>query len=300
MSKTLKEQTLPKIGFIGLVLMGSRMARRLLESKHELYIYNRTREKGLELIKDGAIWKNSPKELAKEVDIIFSMLSTPEITALMAFGEFGFLENLKENSIWINTSSVNPHFAKACGEASSKYGINFIDAPVVGGIIPAEKGELLIYAAGDSKDIKRAESAFNALSKEVVVLDEHGLGSIIKMAYSMLRGVSIAMFSEAMNFGEALGVEKEKFIDTLLKSDMAAPFLKRKREAILNEDFSTHFPLKWLLKDLFLASIAAYDSNTPIPITHAAKELFTEAKLKGYGDLDYSAISKKENKQKED
>jgi 3-hydroxyisobutyrate dehydrogenase/glyoxylate/succinic semialdehyde reductase len=110
----------------------------------------------------------------------------------------------------------------------------------------------------------------------------------------MLRGTAMAAFGEVLKFGDTLGIDKAELIDSLLSSDMAAPFLHRKRDSILAGDFEPRFPLRWMHKDLFLASITAYDANVPIPMVHTAKEVFASARNIGNGELDYSAVCKAE------
>ncbi|MBB3907818.1 NAD(P)-dependent oxidoreductase [Anoxybacteroides rupiense] len=145
------------IGFIGLGLMGSRMARNLLESGYELIVHNRTKEKAAPLLEAGAKWANSPKEAAEQADVLFTMLAHPKAVEAAAFGENGFLHHLSPEKLWVDCSTVDPSFTRQMAEEARKRGIHFLDAPVSGSVIPAEKGELVFFVGGDPKDLKKVE-----------------------------------------------------------------------------------------------------------------------------------------------
>lgn len=119
-----------KIGFIGLGIMGSRMATNLRKTGRELVVYNRTKEKAGPLLAGGAVWAGSPAEIGKQADVVFTMLSKPEAVAQMALGKDGFLAYLKKDSLWVDCSSVNPSFSRHMAGAAKGKDVRFLDAPV--------------------------------------------------------------------------------------------------------------------------------------------------------------------------
>jgi 3-hydroxyisobutyrate dehydrogenase-like beta-hydroxyacid dehydrogenase len=279
-----------QIGFIGLGIMGSRMAANLLKADHELNIYNRTREKAKALIKEGAQWCNTPARLAEKVDILFTMLAHPEAVSQLAFGDEGYLENLKPNSIWVDCSTVNPSFAKAMAAEAQKRQIRYVDAPVMGTKKPAGEGQLVFYAGGKKEDVEILKPFFEIMGKAVKHVGDQGMGASFKMVANLLVAQNILMFSEAVALGRALGFSQEMLFDMLLGGPLAAPYLSLKKPKIEEGIYEADFPLKWMHKDLHLVTLTAYEKGVALPTTNAAKEVFLQAKKSGLGEKDFAAI----------
>ena len=281
-----------KIGFIGLGIMGSRMAMNLLKSGYDLKVYNRTKEKADNLLKNGATWAASAKEAGKEVDILFTMLEKPEVVEELATGAEGFLEGMKKDSIWIDSSTVNPSFSERMSKRAEQKGIRFMDAPVSGSKIPAKEGELLFLAGGSEKDFQEAKPLFLKMGKDAVHIGPAGKGSAMKIMINQLLGQSILAFSESLNLGMAMGIDKKTGMDILLKTPVTAPILDVFRSRIENNEYEPNFPLKHLQKDLHLFTETAYELGQPSPLTNAAKEVYGLAKHKNMADLDFTAVFK--------
>ncbi|MGV3488904.1 MAG: NAD(P)-dependent oxidoreductase [Tuberibacillus sp.] len=281
-----------KLAFIGLGIMGSRMANNLLKAGFPITVHNRTKEKANPLIGAGALWADSPKEAAAQADIVFTMLSNPEAVEEMAYADNGLFSGLQPGSLWVDVSTVNPAFSRKMAEDAWAQHIRFLDAPVSGSKIPAENGELIFLVGGKEEDFKEAEPYFNAMGKVAHYLGENGNGSSMKILINLLMAHDIAAFSETVHLGEAMGLDKGLVVDMLLNHAVTAPILKGKRDKIMDEDFEPEFPLKHMQKDLHLVSLSAYENNYAMPLAGAVKELFAQAKQHGLGDLDMSAIYK--------
>ena len=281
-----------KIGFIGLGIMGSAMASNLLKSGHELLIYNRTKEKGENLVKQGAIWKDSPAAVAKEIDVLFTMLENPGAVESLALDANGFLNEMKEGSIWVDSSTVNPSFSKKMSEKAIAKNIRFLDAPVSGSKVPAEKGELLFLVGGEKADMEDVQPLFDLMGQKAVHIGDHGKGSAMKIMINNLLGQSMLAFSESVSLGMAMGLDKKMAIEVLLNTPVTAPILDVFRSRIEDENYEANFPLKHLQKDLHLFTETAYELNQAVPLTNAAKEVYAQAKQKGQADLDFSSIFK--------
>jgi 3-hydroxyisobutyrate dehydrogenase/glyoxylate/succinic semialdehyde reductase len=282
-----------KIGFIGLGIMGSRMAANLLKKGHELIVHNRTREKAQPLLDQGAAWAGSPADMAKQVNIIFTMLSKPDAVAEVALmGKHSFLHKLPPNSLWIDCSSVNPSFSRLMFVEAKQRKVRLLDAPVAGSKGPAEQAQLLFFVGGDSGDVKEARPLLECMGKAVHHIGGHGMGSAMKMVNNLLLGQAMVAFSEALVFGESLGITKQTMFDTLASSPVMAPFLNFKRKKMEQNDFSVEFPLQWMHKDLHLAAETAYETGAALPAANCAKELFTLAMRAGLGEQDFTAVYK--------
>lgn len=279
-----------KIGFIGLGIMGSRMAANLQKKGYDLVVYNRTKEKAKYLLQNGAAWAASPKEVAKETDVIITMLSTPEVVREVAIENQGFLSSLKDNSIWLNCSTVNPSFTKEMDIISKEFRVRYLDAPVAGTKAPAENGELLFLVGGDTASVNEVSPLLTIMGKKTLHLGKVGKGAAMKMLINQLLGQSIVAFAEAMVMGEALELEKETLFNVLLNTPVVAPVISNLRHKLENSDYEANFPLKWIQKDLHLSSISAYENNVAAPNLNSTKEIFAQAKQQGYGNLDFSAV----------
>ena len=281
-----------KIGFIGLGIMGSGMAANLLRHGHDLVIYNRSASKAQPIVKQGAELAASPAELAQQVDVLFTMLAKPEVVKEVAIGEQGFLSHLRPGAIWADCSTVNPSFSLEMAAAAARYKVHFMDAPVLGSKVPAEKGQLSFYVGGRAEDFETCRPFFEAMGNKIVHVGKQGMGSSIKLCLNLMSGLAILAFSEATHLGESLGIPRQTVFDTLLGSIVAAPNLALKRNNFETGQYDTEFSLKWLRKDLQLATQTGYEQNIPMPITNAAKEIFAMAEQAGLGEEDFSVVFK--------
>ena len=278
------------IGFIGLGIMGSRMAANLQRAGHKLTVYNRTPDKAADLVAHGAELAASPEALAQKSNLVFTMLSTPEAVEEVALGKDGFLKALPSNALWVNCSTVNPSFAVKMAQITNNMGYRYLDAPVSGSLVPAEKGELIFFIGGEETNLTQVRELLDIMGKAIVHVGQNGQGSSMKIVNNMLLAHAMTAFAEALRLGTALGISEEMLCQTLLNGPAAAPFLKSKQSKLLNRDFAPEFPLEWLHKDLHLASITAYEQNVALPALQTTKELYAQAKEKGLGPEDMSAI----------
>lgn len=279
------------IGFIGLGIMGSRMARNLLKAGHRLVVYNRTRAKADPLLAQGAVWAESPAALAKQqVEVLFTMLSTPEAVQAAALGNGGFLDHLDKGAIWVNCTTVNPSFSRHMAAQAAERQVRFLDAPVAGTKAPAERGELLFLVGGDAADVEACRPLFEAMGRGVVHLGDQGMGASLKMVFNSLLGQAMLAFSEAIALGQALGLKEEQLLETLVGSAVVSPFIAGKRAKFESGDYEADFPLQWMRKDLQLASQTAYEVGVAAPAVNVVKEVYALAVQNGWGEKDFSAI----------
>ena len=279
-----------KVGFIGTGIMGSRMAANLLLSGYELTIFNRTRDKAASLIDNGAVWADTPADVTKQAEIIFTMLSTPEAVKDTALGKDGFLDYLAPNSLWVDSSTVNPSFSRQMARETNNKQIRFLDAPVAGSKNQAAKAELVFIVGVNSVDISHCQPLLETMGSRFVHVGEHGMGTSLKLAINLLLGTSMAAFAEGIILGESLGISRDMLLKVLLGGAVAAPFLSTKKEKLEQEKYEAEFPLQWMQKDLHMASVAANEVGVAIPVTSNIKEMYRLAMQQGLGEQDFSAI----------
>jgi 3-hydroxyisobutyrate dehydrogenase/glyoxylate/succinic semialdehyde reductase len=282
-----------KIGFIGLGIMGSRMAANLQKKGHELVVYNRTKQKADALIAAGAVWAATPAEVAKQSDDIITMLSKPDAVAESALiGKYGFLDRLANNSLWIDCSTVNPSFSILMANEAKHRRVRFLDAPVAGSRGAAEQAQLLFYAGGEKADVDEARPLLEAMGKAVIHIGGHGMGTAMKMVNNLVVAQAMVAFSEAITLGEALGIPKDLLFNTLLGSPVAAPFLSMKRGKLETGNYEPEFPLQWMHKDMQLIAETAYEAGVAMPAANVVKEIYALAVRKGLGEQDFAVVYK--------
>ena len=279
-----------KIGFIGLGIMGSRMAANLQKHGYALVVFNRTRAKAQPLLDNGASFAESPAKLAEQVDLLFTMLAHPDAVEQEALRENGFLTHLKPSALWVDCSSVNPSFSKKMAAEAARHRVDFVDAPVTGSAPVAEDANLVFWVGADDADLETIRPLLLCMGSRIVHTGGHGMGTSMKMVINLLLGTGMAAFAEAMALGEGLGLSSKMLFDSLLGTPAVAPFLASKREKIESGNYEAEFPLRWMQKDMHLASVSAYESGVAMPLTNVTKEIYRLAMRGGHDTKDFSAI----------
>ncbi len=278
-----------KIGFIGLGIMGSRMASHLVKSSH-LTVYNRDAEKAKPLVVSGANATTDLASLAAEKDIVFTMLSTPEVVKEVAFGENGFVKYMRPGMLWVDCSTVDPVTSSTLGNQARALGINFLDAPVAGTKQPAENGELVFFVGGSSEDVAKAAQYFDLMGKKTIHVGAVSSGASMKMIVNLMLGQSMQAYSEAVKLGKTLNLETDQIHNVLMNTPVVAPFIRNVEPKLTAMDRSANFPLKWMSKDLNLASNLGKSNEISLPLTENVANTFEAAASQGYADEDFSSI----------
>ena len=270
--------------------MGSRMAANLQKHGYSLVVFNRTRAKAEPLLGPCGTFSDSPAKLGQQVDVVFTMLPHPDAVEQAALGTNGFLDQLRSNALWVDCSSVNPSFSKKMADAAAARWIRFVDAPVTGSAPVAVEAKLVFWVGAEGADLEAIRSLLLCMGNRIVHVGGHGMGTSMKMVINLLLGNAMAAFAEGMALGEGLGISRKVLFDLLLAMPAVAPFLAMKREKIESANYEAEFPLRWMQKDLHLASLSAYESGVAMPVTNAAKELYRLAMMEGRPIQDFSAI----------
>src|SRR6266403_1401505 len=279
-----------KIGFIGLGIMGSRMAANLQKHGYPLVVFNRTRAKAEPLLGPCGTFSDSPAKLAEQVDVLFTMLAHPDAVEQAALGANGFLNHLKANALWVDCSSVNPSFSKKMAAEAAHREVHFVDAPVTGSAPAAAEAKLIFWVGADMTDLERIRPLLLCVGNKIVHTGGHGTGTSMKMVINLLLGTGMAAFAEAMALGEGLGLTSNMLFDSLLGTPAVAPFLAAKRDKIDNRNYEVEFPLRWMQKDMHLATVSAYETGVAMPLTNVTKEMYRLAMRDGHATEDFSAI----------
>jgi 3-hydroxyisobutyrate dehydrogenase/glyoxylate/succinic semialdehyde reductase len=280
------------VTFIGLGIMGSRMAANLLQGDLSLTVSNRSAAPVQSLKRLGAATAGSCRAAVAAADIVVTMLSTPEAVAQVAWSETGFIPGMRKDALWVDCSTVNPAFSLEAATIANAHGIRFMDAPVAGSKPQARSGELVFFAGGSAEDLEMAADMLHLMGSKVLHIGPVGQGAAMKMLVNAMLAQAMLAFSETLLLGEKLGLSRDFLLKILPDLPVCAPFVRAKAEQIRTDDYTARFPLELMHKDLHLAALTAYETGQPLPSANLAKEVYAAARQHGLGRDDFAAIFK--------
>ncbi len=280
----------PKIGFIGLGIMGKPMAGHLIDAGYELVVHNRNRDAVDELVGKGAAEAHSGKEVAEQSDIVITMLPDSPDVESVALGEGGIIEGAHEGLIFVDMSTIAPSVTTQVGEALAEQGVQSLDAPVSGGDIGAQNATLSIMVGGDEDTFNAVEPLFDIMGQSAILCGPLGAGQTVKACNQILVAVTIAGVSEALTMGTKAGVDPIKIVQVLSGGLARCGVLENRGERMVNGDFDPGFRIRLHYKDLNIIQKTSNDFGVPLPVTSEVFELFKTAMVKGRGELDHSGL----------
>jgi 3-hydroxyisobutyrate dehydrogenase-like beta-hydroxyacid dehydrogenase len=276
------------VAFLGIGLMGSRQARRLLDAGYRLTVWNRSREKAEALIPFGARVTETPSEAVASADVVILMLENGSIVTDVLFGQ-GVAEALQPGSILVDMSSIKPAEAQDHAKHLAERGVQHIDAPVSGGTVGAEQGTLAIMAGGDEQAFSRVKPILDVMGRAVHV-GPHGAGQLAKLANQIIVGVTIGAVAEALLLAQRGGADPAKVREALRGGFAESRILELHGQRMVDRDFVTKGRSVTHLKDLDNALDAAERlALDTVPYTALTAELFRSF-IGNAGDLDHSGL----------
>ncbi|MFD1417763.1 NAD(P)-dependent oxidoreductase [Companilactobacillus keshanensis] len=266
-----------KIGFIGTGVMGSGIINNLLKKNYQVYIYTRTESKAEPLIKKGAKWFNSPKDVVENTDIIFSMVGFPKDVEDVYFNsEKGVFKDLKSGQIIVDMTTSTPTLAKKIGEKAEKIGALALDAPVSGGDVGARDGKLTIMVGGSKKAFEELKPIFDIIGKSNHYFGSYGAGQNAKMANQIMIAGTMTGMTEMLVYAKAAGLDLPSIIETVSGGSGDNWSLENYAPRILDGDFKPGFFSKHFLKDLRIAIDESEKMKLDLPATQQAKKLYEQ------------------------
>ncbi len=281
-----------KAGFIGLGLMGTPMANRILGAGHSLFIYNRTKEKSADLIRRGAIWCDSPADVAGNSEVVCSMLSTPAVLEEVALGKDGILRGLKSGEVHADSSTVSPDLTKRLAAEYQKRGCHFLHAPVLGSVPNASDGTLLLFVGGKEDAYRKVESVLKLFGSKIWRFDSAEQATNTKLLCNFFIATMISSLAQGIVFAERNGVDPKTILEILGNSALGAPTYQVKGMSMIENNFAPRFFLAHMLKDVNLVLESAKAAGVPLPAAELAGELYSKAAEAGLEKEDYSAVIK--------
>lgn len=281
---------LPKVGFIGLGIMGSPMSENLLKAGYDVTGYTLEQPKIDRLVAAGGKGASSIAEAVRDADVIITMVpASPQVEAI-AYGPDGILENAKKGALLIDMSSITPQTSVDLGKAGAEKGLRVLDAPVSGGEAGAIEAVLSIMVGGSPEDFESAKPVLEALGKTIVLCGPHGSGQTVKAANQLIVAVNIQACAEAVVFLEKSGVDLTAALDVLNGGLAGSTVLTRKKANFLNRDFAPGFRIDLHHKDMGIVTDAARNVGAALPVGAVVAQLVASLRAQGDGGLDHSAL----------
>ena len=280
-----------KVSFIGLGVMGYPMAGHISKAGHNVTVYNRTKSKAENWIKEhkGKI-AETPEEAAKDSDFVFTCVGNDNDLKEVAIGKKGIFNTIKKGSIYIDNTTASAKIAKELYAHAKAHGFGFLDAPVSGGQAGAENGALTVMIGGDKKDFDKARPIIDCYSKKVKLLGASGSGQLAKMVNQICIAGLVQGLSEAINFGSNAGLKMEDVIEVISKGAAQSWQMENRHKTMIDDKFEFGFAVDWMRKDLRIALDEAKKNNSPLPITKIVDGYYEEIQKMGGNRWDTSSL----------
>jgi 3-hydroxyisobutyrate dehydrogenase-like beta-hydroxyacid dehydrogenase len=280
-----------RIGFLGLGIMGSRMAANLARAGFLLRVWTHTPGKAERWASEhDATVCATPSEVAAESDIVVSMVVDGEQVAGILLGEEGAIRGAHAGLLCVDCSTISPADTRRIGATLGEAGVAMLDAPVTGSSPRAEDGSLTIMVGGEAEQFARAKPLLEAMGKLIVHVGELGQGEMLKLINNALGAANAAALAEALLVARATGVDLDAFVEVTSAGSGGSAQMTNKSAPMRDHDYTTLFKTAHLLKDVRLCLEEAQKAGVPFPSAGHARGLLTATMGRGHGEDDYAAI----------
>lgn len=276
--KMVKNQT---IGFIGIGVMGNSMAGHIMAAGFPLHIYTRTKEKAAELIEKGAVWEGSVAALAENVDVLITIIGTPNDVEEVYLGDDGILNHARAGSYVIDMTTSSPTLAVNIAEVAEKKGIHALDAPVSGGDVGAKNAKLAIMVGGNEADFNAVLPIFETMGENIVLQGEAGAGQHTKMVNQIAIAPGMIGVCEALLYTKESGLDPTTVLSSISTGAAGSWSLSNYGPRIIAGDFAPGFAIKHYIKDMKIALASAEEMGLDTPGLKLALDMYEQVAAKG-------------------
>ncbi len=279
-----------KIGWIGLGNMGTPICKNLMRSGQNVTVWNRTKAKAQSILNEGAVWADSPKEIAEKCDFIFTMVSGGQVLQAVNFGDNGIASGLTSGKIVIDMTTVSPEHSSKVNEIIEMKGCKLLRAPVTGDAKLASKSQLKIFISGDRTAYEKTLHLFKIISISQYYLGTGEESRIMKLIINMLTGVNMQVLAETLVLAEKAGLNRKKALQVISESTAVSALIEYKFNQISKKQYDTVFSISMMENDFDLALTAAKQYSVPLPITAMTRQFLAAVNAKGKGEEDFSSL----------
>jgi len=279
-----------RVGLIGTGIMGKAIATRFLKSGYKLVVYNRTKEKAESLKALGAVVADSPMQVAKNSDLIMTVVKDASAVEQVAFGDNGIIHGKHDGLVLADVSTINPVASRAIAKRLQENGIIMLDAPVMGGPRFAEQGTLVVMIGGNKQTYEKYKKVFDTMASKTFYLGDSGAAHAMKLALNLQIAMIALALSEGITLTKSAGLNPELFLQILNSTYFKTGMSENKGPKMIKNNFEATFALKMMTKDLDTINEAAKAFNVILPMASLAEQLYRAATNSGFADLDYTGI----------
>lgn len=280
------------LGYVGLGVMGGRMANRLLDKGHTVTGHNRTRSKAQWLVDRGMGWADSPRAVCEAADIVFVMVTNSAALEAVASGPDGLLAGLGAGKLVVDMSTVSPAVSRTLAEQVRERGADMVDAPVSGSVVTLEAGKLSVMVGGAAAAFERVKPVLQDIGPKVTHVGDNGLALVMKIASNLSLAVQMLAFSEGVLLAEKSGISRDVAVDVLTHSAIASPMVQYRGPMVLGLPDEAWFDVNMMQKDMMLALDMGRQLEVPLPTTAVVNEFLTAARGMGLAKEDFAVVFK--------
>ncbi len=279
------ESTKPTVGFIGTGVMGRSMAGHLLRAGYPLHLFNRTQSKAESLVSEGAVWQHSPADVARQADVIVTIIGFPQDVEAVYFGADGLIESSKAGACLVDMTTSAPDLAVRIDQAARERGLRSLDAPVSGGDLGAREARLSIMVGGDESVFEEMKPLFEVMGKNIVYQGPAGSGQHTKMANQVAIAAGMLGVCEALAYAERSGLDATRVLECISGGAAGSWSLSNLGPRIIDRNFDPGFFVKHFIKDMTIAMESAQAMGLETPGLATAKASYERLASQGGEDL---------------
>lgn len=281
-----------KIGFIGTGVMGKSMASHLQEAGHQLFLYTRTKEKAEELLNKGASWCQTPAEVARQTDVVFTIVGEPHDVEEIYLGAEGILAGGRKGQVIIDMTTSQPSLARKIYEQAQEKGMDALDAPVSGGDTGARNGTLAIMVGGSKAAFEKVLPLFQTFGSNIIYQGEAGAGQHTKMSNQIAIATNMIGVCEALLYAQKAGLDLDSVLKSISTGAAGSWSLSNLAPRMIQGDFAPGFYVKHFIKDMKIAIEESEKMGLELPGLSLAKKMYEELASKGEEDSGTQALFK--------
>lgn len=283
-----------KVAFIGLGVMGYPMAGHLQQRGYQVTVYNRTASKAQDWVAQyGGHAAQTPSQAAAGADVVLLCVGNDQDVRSVVFGDSGVLASMQSGAVLVDHTTASADLARELYAAAQSRQLGFLDAPVSGGQVGAQNGQLTIMVGGDAEVFQRTEPVLQSYARSCRLLGKAGSGQLAKMVNQICIAGVVQGLAEALHFSSQAGLDSKAVLDVISKGAAQSWQMENRGYSMVEGRFDFGFAIDWMRKDLAITLDEARRNGAQLPVTALVDQFYAELQAQGGGRLDTSSLIKR-------